>query len=180
MMTVIDYAIIALILMFVLFSFSRGIIAEVIATFRWVVSILGARLMYGSFSELTFGFIEPLWARQAFGFSVLFLIFYVILHFFGRILTRFIRFLGLGGMNRFLGIVFGTIKGSMIVTGIIFLCSYTDIINTTMYRDSVLLPYFNKLIVMAAPFTQDMLNNNMDIWSDIKNIFSNIKNVLSK
>ncbi|MCV2508936.1 MAG: CvpA family protein [Neisseriaceae bacterium] len=168
-MITIDYAIVFLIVFFALLSFSRGIIAEVVFILKWVFSIVGARVMYGPFSELIFGSIEPLWLKQTLGFGLFFLIFYIVLNYFGRGLTRIVRFFGLGGVNHFLGIIFGTLKGVIVVMALVFVCSYTNVIKTEIWQDSVLLPFFNELIVTISPFVQDMLESKSNI-SDINQI----------
>ncbi|QRN40598.1 MAG: hypothetical protein GKC53_00175 [Neisseriaceae bacterium] len=162
-MTTIDYAIIFLVIFFTLLAFSRGIIAEVVFILKWIFSVFGARLMYRSFSVLLFDSIEPLWLKQTLGFGIFFLIIYTILNFFARGLTRIVHFLGLGGVNHFLGIIFGWIKGVIVVTVLVFIGNYTNIVQFEVWQNSVLIPYFNELIIAVSPFVRDMLESKVNI-----------------
>ena len=59
---------------------------------------------------------------------------------------------GLGGVNRALGAMFGAVKGILLVTLVVMVCSLTDLPKTEGWRQSFSIPYFEYLAQSAVPY----------------------------
>lgn len=156
-MTAIDYAILVILIFFALLSYAHGLAAEVFSVLKWALSLLGARLLEPTVSRLFFSSFESIWLRHVLGFVIFFLVFYFVLNFFSRGITRILAVLGLGGINRILGVAFGMIKGLLVVTLFYFLFSYTDLPKQAMWQHSFFLPYFSSLLSLLTPYAKELL-----------------------
>lgn len=155
-MTAIDYTILVILVFFALLSYAHGLAAEVFSVLKWAVSLLGARLLEPTISHLFFSSFEPIWLRRILSFAIFFLIFYFVFSFFSRGITHILAALGLGGVNRILGVIVGVIKGLLVITLLYFLLSYTDFPQQAMWQRSLFLPYFSALLSLLAPYAKEV------------------------
>jgi membrane protein required for colicin V production len=107
-----DIALVTLVALSALFAFARGIIREVIALAAWIVGFIAAIAYAGSVAGM-FGWLDiaPV-AKQAIAFGLILLVVLIAGALAARSLAGLIRALGLGFMDRILGLVFGVARGS--------------------------------------------------------------------
>ena len=116
-----DFVIGSLILLSSFYGLYRGLVRELISLIAWITAFFVAIFFSPSLAIL----LDPDWAgetlRLVFSFSAIFvgvLIFSSIIQF---IMSKFVSLIGLGGLDRVLGLIFGLLRGLIISMTILVL-----------------------------------------------------------
>jgi len=113
----VDLVVLAVILLSGLLAFMRGFVREALGLGAWLVAAFVAS-PYG-----VFPYVAP-WARQQFADSTLadtvayagvFLIVLIALSVLANSLSNFVHYSALGGLDRTLGLVFGLVRGAVLL-----------------------------------------------------------------
>ncbi len=111
----VDLVVLALIVLSGLLAFMRGFVREVLGLGAWVIA--------GVAAYLAFPYLQP-WLRQQFSdptiadaiaIAGVFIIVLVLLSLFASAISGAIQSVGLGGLDRTLGLVFGLVRGALLV-----------------------------------------------------------------
>ncbi|WP_416192186.1 CvpA family protein [Neisseria sp. CCUG12390] len=129
----------------ILMSLMRGVIAEVGSLVTWIVAFFVAKWFAVPFAEIAFKSVEPQALGVALAFIMLFAAAWLAQRFLRSLLTSGVSAIGLGSINRMLGGVFGAVKGVLLVTLAVMVCSYTDLPQTEDWQASYSIPYFETL-----------------------------------
>jgi membrane protein required for colicin V production len=154
----IDYAIIGIIGVSVLIGLSRGFIREAISLATWVVAFWVAFKFSGVFADYLSDYIKTASIRHIICFAVLFigiLILGALLNFF---LSKFISYTGLGGTDKLLGMLFGILRGILLIAILILLVEITTFVNDPWWQQSVLVSHFSNLVAWLHGFLPAELN----------------------
>lgn len=106
----------AVIVICIIVSLTRGIIAEAGAMVAWVVSFIAARTLAVPFADVVFKSVEPHSLAVAMGFAAVFFLAWLLQKLARSLLSSLMSAVGLGSINRLLGGVFGAVKGVILVT----------------------------------------------------------------
>ena len=119
-MTVLDYLIIATFSVFAIWGLVRGLIAEVFSLVSWFAALfVGAR--YGEFAKPLFSwFGSPTLQGLAAG-SLVGIIVYAIVSIVGVLISRSINGSVFAPLNRMLGLLFGSLRGAIIIGFIVLI-----------------------------------------------------------
>lgn len=135
----------AVIALCVLMSLMRGVIAEISSLVTWIAAFFIAKWFAVPFAEIAFKSFEPQALGVALAFIMLFAAAWLVQRLLRALLTSGVSAVGLGGINRMLGGVFGAVKGVLLVTLAVMVCSYTDLPQTQGWQASRSIPYFETL-----------------------------------
>lgn len=108
-------------------GFKNGFIFEVATLIALILGIYGAI----HFSDFTAQFIRDRFNYNSeymgyISFGVTFVVIVIIVHIIGKLLNSFIEAIALGMFNRILGLVFGLIKGILIIGIVVYFVDYVD------------------------------------------------------
>lgn len=149
-MTVIDWIIIAIIVISALISVKRGFVKEALSLVSWIAALVLARLFSGNLATLMSDLIEsPNW-RLALAFAILFAATLVVGAMVNHLLSEVIRMTGLTGTDRFLGVVFGVLRGLIIVVAILALMRLFAL--EQLWPDAVLVDLFDPVIKWTGDY----------------------------
>ena len=105
----------------------RGLITEIIAIVAIILGIVGARLWATKFSTwLLLQFAWPEAVCHVVAYALLFLAIAIVLNIIGRLLSKLLRAIQLGFINRLLGGIFGTLKWLAVVLVVVFCLNMLD------------------------------------------------------
>ena len=105
----------------------RGLITEIIAIVAIILGIVGARLWATKFSAwLLLQFAWPEAVCHVVAYALLFLAIAIVLNIIGRLLSKLLRAIQLGFINRLLGGIFGTLKWLAVVLVVVFCVNMLD------------------------------------------------------
>ena len=81
----------------------------------------------------------------------------LLLFFLRSLLTGAIKAIGLGGVNRFLGAVFGLLRGFAVVTLAVLVCAFTDLPKSDEWQNAYSSPFFEGAASVAVPYLPEYL-----------------------
>jgi len=146
-MVLIDYIITSIIFLSCLISFFQGFCQEVLSLFFWIFSIYTSVKYYRFFFKVL-SIIKNKLLRNAIIIFTLIVTFTVIESTLKDLITDFIIKIGYEQTNKMLGLLYGFVKGVIIVSfGLVILNSFTFFTRNDYYKRSLLIPYFNYLII---------------------------------
>ncbi len=125
----------------------RGFISEIIAFVVVIFGVLGARMVAPSFSAwLLRSFAWPQEVCNVVAYVLVFLAIAILLSLLARMLTRLLRVIHLGWINRTLGGVFGLLKFAVLILIVVFAMEHTNrtfhwLDKAEIVKTSILYPY---------------------------------------
>ena len=140
-----------------LISIKRGFVREALSLVGWVVALVISRMFVDELSVLLKNVIEsPQW-RGGGAFTILFAGTLVCFALFNHLVNEFIRMTGLSGLDRILGMIFGILRGLILVVVILSIgriFAFDD-----LWLKSEFLVYFDPVIEMAGQLVKDLTAN---------------------
>lgn len=143
-MIVIDWMIVGVLAISSLISLKRGFTKEAMSLASWVAALLIARLFSDNLATLLTGWLVNEAHRYTAAFVILFLATLVVGSLINHLLGEFVRLTGLSGMDRILGVVFGLLRGIIIVVALLALGRLIAL--DQFWQDSTLVPFFEPVI----------------------------------
>ena len=141
----IDYALLAVVGISGAVSLMRGFLREVLSLIGWVAAFWVAIAFSGEAATLIEAHVSAPSVRHAIAFAVLFvgvlLLSGVVLHLMGLLVEK----TGLSGTDRTLGILFGVLRGVVIVGLLVLLAGLTPLPRDPWWSRSVFLPHFERV-----------------------------------
>lgn len=120
-MNLADATILLLISVSALIGLWRGFVREAFSLVTWVAALIVATLFSPGMQQLLQGHIDSPSVRAVSAFVILFIITLIIGALVNRLLVELVRITGLSGTDRALGMVFGLIRGGVIVVVLVAL-----------------------------------------------------------
>lgn len=143
-MIFIDWTILVILVVSSLISIRRGFTKEAMSLASWVAALLIARLFSDNLASLLTSWISNDAYRYTAAFVILFIVTLIVGSLINHLLGEFVRMTGLSGTDRILGIVFGLLRGIVIVVAILALGQLFAL--DQFWQESVLVPYFDPVI----------------------------------
>ena len=148
-MTVIDWVILGIIAVSGLISLMRGFVKEALSLLSWLVALFVARYFSGNLATLLEGQIETNSLRWVVAFAVLFVATLFVMAMVNMLIAHIVKVTGLSGTDRVLGMVFGMIRGLLIVVVVIYLGQMTMLPGDQWWQESRLIPHLEVLAEWA-------------------------------
>ncbi len=156
-MTVVDVVVIFVICLSALFSLIRGFVKEAISLTTWIIAIWLAAAFAPKLAEVLPASLESEAVRQAVGFGVLFVLTLMVGALVNMLVNQVVKKTGLSGADRIFGVVFGVIRGGLIIVVFVVIGKMTPLPGTDWWKTSVLLQWFgNTAIVIQEYIPEDM------------------------
>ena len=152
-MTWLDWAVIAVFAASLLVGAWRGLVREVISILGWVIAFLAANLLAGPLGPSMPDAIPSPELRIAAAYLAIFVASLIVTTLVGLLLSKIVKAVGLGGVDRMLGALFGAARGLLIVLAGALLAGLTSAPRQPFWRDSASGP----LLVHAAQALKPLL-----------------------
>lgn len=137
-MTLVDYGVLGIVGFSILMSISRGAVREVMALLSWIVAFGVAMLYTGSVAPLLPDSVSNPAMRGVVGFLALFVVTLIVMSMVGASISRLVKSVGLGPVDRSLGAVFGLARGLLIVVTLALLAGLTSLPREPVWTNAVL------------------------------------------
>lgn len=136
-----DYLIIATVVISGTVGLIRGLLREVIALITWIVAAFVAWHFAGSLEPHLGGLLAQPDVRPWVARLILFLAVLLLGHAIGVVVGHFVRLTLLQGVDRFLGLVFGLLRGVVIVGAAVIVCETVRLDGESWWHESALMPF---------------------------------------
>ena len=151
-LAVIDWIIMAVLLVSTLISIKRGFVKEALSLATWVAAIIVSRLFASQVSPLLVGAIEMTSMRLGVAYVLLFVGTLIVGALLNNLIGEAVKMTGLGGTDKFLGMFFGFARGSVVilvmVAGLYYLVPVEE---DSWWKDSLLIPHIVGAIEWLGP-----------------------------
>lgn len=152
-----DWIVVAVIVFSSLLGIWRGLVSEVLALLAWIAAFFAARAWGGTAAEFLSGWLhDPAW-RQMAGVVGVFVATMVVFAVASFVLSRMLRAVGLGLVDRFLGAMFGIVRGLVIVLLGVLLGGMTEQPRQGWWREAFLAPPLETAVVALKPWLPSQL-----------------------
>ena len=139
-----DIIILAVLVLSTLFGLMRGFIREVLSLVCWIAAFWIAWAFGAQVAQLYGGWLDDPAARIVAGYATCFAGVLVVGALAGWVLRTLVKVSGLGGGDRFLGMLFGLARGLLLVTFVVLMLGFTTAPrDAAWWRQSALLPAFS-------------------------------------
>jgi membrane protein required for colicin V production len=158
MFTSFDYAVMAVIGLSALRGMWRGLLAEVFGLIGWVAALLIA----GRFVGVVVPYIPDYWpggtlTQWLIAFLAVVAAVQVVSSVLSALLTRVTEVVGLRGIDRSLGLLFGLVRGAILVVILVALAGLTDLPKHDFWRNALFRPVAERGVRELKPLLPDTL-----------------------
>lgn len=165
-MTPFDLAILAVILLSTLLAFIRGVVRELIALVSWVLGFVGAL----AFAPTVGAWIPEIQGYPAVNYLIAFAAILIAALVIGAIvaapLVRLIHSAGLGFVDRFLGSIFGVVRGLLAIVAFVLVAGFTTLPRADWWQNSALAPAFVTGALALKPWLPERWAERLDYSRD--------------
>ena len=161
-----DWVIVLIITVSCLFGLARGFIKEALSVANWVVALFVAVMFKDRFAIMLEQWIETPSIRELAAFSALFLMTLLVGGLVNYLIGQLVKITGLSGTDRTLGMVFGLLRGFVIVMAVLLLVPpLISIDKDQWWSQSVLIPQFLAFEGWARSIASAIAGWVLDIFS---------------
>jgi len=157
-----DYIIIAVLGVSVLIGLWRGLISEVLALAVWAAAFWVAWTFGPSVAGYFEHSIQLPSARILVGYGICFLAVLIAGALLRFLVSKLVEGTGLSGTDRLLGMVFGFVRGVLLVTLAVFLLGFTAFSRDPWWHESVLMPQFKGMAAWLGDRVPDSVRHYLN------------------
>jgi membrane protein required for colicin V production len=156
-MTWLDYAVLGVFAISLILGAWRGLVREVVSILGWVIAFLAANLLAGPLGPAMPEAIPTPELRVAAAYVAVFIASLVLTSLAGLLLSKVVKAVGLGGIDRLLGAAFGAARGVLILLAAALLAGLTSAPSQPYWRDSASGPLLAQAAGMLKPLLPQTL-----------------------
>ncbi|MBU3695365.1 CvpA family protein [Dechloromonas sp.] len=151
-MTYFDYVVIGIVTVSLLFGLWRGVVGEVVALIAWATGIISAVEYGGVVGDAIFaGMTDPA-VRTLAGCVVVFIGILVAMALVRVAVRSMVKALGLSVTDRLLGMLFGIVRGALVVLLLVGLGGMTSAPTQVWWRQATLAPPLEVAVLAIKPW----------------------------
>jgi membrane protein required for colicin V production len=156
-MTVFDYLVMVLIALSIGLGCWRGFAYEFISLAGWIAAYFVARFFAADVTEYVPNIVSSITAKTTVAYASLFMATLLVSSIFAWLLSKIVKFAGIGLMDGVVGGVFGLIRGVLLVLILVLLAGLTTLPKKPFWREA----WSSKSLQNVALLTKDLLPENV-------------------
>lgn len=137
-MTIFDYIVLGIVFVSVLLSVTRGVVREVVSLLGWIIAFFVASHYAANFEPWLPRTIEDGSVRMLIVFAATFFVALMVVMLGSMLLSKLVRSVGLGLIDRILGAVFGFARGVFIVLVMVLAAGFTALPQQVFWQQALL------------------------------------------
>jgi len=159
-MTWLDYLVIAMLLLSIAWGAWRGLVHEVLSLAGWIMAFLAANLLAAPLSETFPANMRPEF-RVVGAFLLVFVATLVLVTLLTALVTKFIRVSVLQSLDRWLGALFGLMRGLVLVVAFAVVAGLTSFPTTPVWKDSATGYSLAQTVIQLKPWLPPALASRL-------------------
>ena len=160
-MSVFDLIVIGIVALSTIFAFWRGLIRVVMSLVALIAAVLAAIQFSPAVAAMLPALGDPV-TRYVAAFALIFIVVALVGALLGWVLSRAIRAIGLGFVDRLLGAVFGVARGVLIVVIAVLLAGLTTLPRQEWWQNALLAPPLVIAALSLRPWLPQALAKRLD------------------
>jgi membrane protein required for colicin V production len=161
-MTAFDFVVIGIVGLSTVLAFMRGFVRGFISLAAWLVAVAGAI----RFAEVVGGMLpdfgETPALRYVAAFALILIGALIVGALVGYVLSRLVRAVGLGSLDRALGAIFGVARGLLIAVVLVLLAGMTTAPKTDWWQNSLMSPALTAAALAMRPWLPKVWAEHLD------------------
>ncbi len=146
MLNWIDFALLGIIALSMIFSIVRGFVKEAISLVVWFAALFIASEFYPDLA-VYFTSIEDNLLKNGLAIACLFIVTLILGGLINHAIGQLVKLSGITGTDRLIGAVFGVIRGILVCSALLFFAdTFTASSDSQWWADSLLIPEFSVVI----------------------------------
>lgn len=137
----VDVAILGVVAFSAVISVIRGFVREAVSLAVWIGAFWLALRFNPTLADFLRGVIDSPSVRMAVAFVVLFLAVLIAGALINYFLSKLVKGAGLSISDRILGVIFGVLRGGLVVALVLVVVGITPLVETEAWRDSAIIDY---------------------------------------
>ncbi len=151
----VDYAVITIVVWSVLMGCWRGFVHEVLSLLAWVAAYMVASWQAAHFAAFMPSELQMEAVRVAFAFVLLFIATLVVSGVVVWLVSRFVRWTGLGWVDALFGGVFGMLRGMLLVLVLVLLAGVGAVSWLSFWREAMLTESLESMALASLVWLPD-------------------------
>jgi membrane protein required for colicin V production len=156
-----DYILLVIIAVSALLSLWRGFVMEAISLVNWILALWVAVIFFQDLAELMKDWIVTASIRNVAAFAALFVGTALVGGLVNFLAGQLVAKTGLTATDRALGMVFGFVRGVVIVAVLVLLAGLTALPQDPWWREALLLGHFQDMALWLSSFLPDHIAENI-------------------
>lgn len=148
-MAALDYCVIGLVAFSVLLGWWRGLVYEVLSLLGWVVAYIVARLFALDVAPYLPAVLGAEAIRMVVAFALLFVATLLVGGIVAWLLSKLVKFVGLGWLDGLLGALFGMLRGGFLLLVLVWLAGMTSLPQAKFWREARLSAPLERVALQA-------------------------------
>lgn len=167
-MTGFDYAVLVVVGLSLLIGVLRGGVKEVLSLVGWVAAFLVANTFAGQLAPALAPLIVNPALQTVSAYTALFIVTLLLVVLLKIVLSELIKTLGLGALDRFLGLFVGFARGVLITLIGVLAAGMTALPREPFWRQAVSAPWFETLAVAVKPWLPEEIARHINFHPPMK------------
>ena len=143
----VDFAILGVVALSAIISVIRGFVRETVSLVIWIAAFWAALHFGPDLAAAMSGMIETTSVRMVTAFVILFLAVFIVGSLLNHFLSKAVKRIGLGGVDRVLGVLFGIARGALVIALVLIVIGLTPLTDSAAWRESLLIGYMSPWLV---------------------------------
>jgi membrane protein required for colicin V production len=156
-----DYILLVIVAVSALLSLWRGFVMEAISLVSWIVALWVAVIFFQDLAELMTDWIVSASIRDVAAFAMLFIGTVLVGGLVNFLVGQLVAKTGLTATDRALGMLFGFVRGVVIVAVLVLLAGLTALPQDPWWREALLLGHFQDMALWLSSFLPDHIAENI-------------------
>ena len=148
----IDFAILGIVALSAVVSVIRGFVREALSLAAWITSFWVALTFTEELAVMFTDYISVPSLRLVTAFAILFLVTLLITSLVAYMASQLVRKTGLTGTDRMLGVIFGLIRGAVIIAILVLLAGLTPMPHDPWWKESIFIVHFQEMALWLRGF----------------------------
>jgi membrane protein required for colicin V production len=161
--TLLDGLVLGVLLLSMAIGVWRGVVREVFAIVAWIAGVASAWLFGDWAAQQLSAIISHPLARVLVAYAGMFVALFVVVSAAGWLLRSLFKAVGLSGLDRGLGLVFGAARGALVITIAAIIASMTSAPSAGWWREALVAQPLTQAVIVARAYLPEAISRRITI-----------------